>query len=184
MGEAATGVVHPARYRRHVEEQRVPAGSLAARAFAVTHHADAFRIALPPGVPHDVDAVTLRLLSGPPPWWIGSLMWLRNHAVRLAGLKVSSAYRERIAPGGKLAPGDHAGMFQVYDRSQDEILLGGDDSHLDFRASVLIERDGDDASAVLSTVVHYNSWLGRVYFFFVRPFHRLIVKAMLRRLSK
>lgn len=176
------GVARSVRYRAHVEEQRVPAGSLAALAFAVTHHADAFRVALPPRLPDDVDAVTRRLMSGPPPWWIDALMWLRNHVVRLVGLK-SSPRRERPATGAKLMPGDRAGMFQVYGRTENEILLGGDDSHLDFRVSILIERDGDRASAVLSTVVHYNSKLGRVYFFFVRPFHRLIVRAMLRRLS-
>lgn len=176
-------VVHPAPYRRQVEQLRVPSGSLAAVAFAVTHYDDAFRIALLPGLPDDVDAVARRLMSGPPPWWIGALVWLRNHAVKLVGLKASSARRQRAATEGKLMPGDHVGIFEVYERSPNEILLGGDDRHLEFRASILIERDRDRASAVLSTVVHYNSSLGRVYFFFVRPFHRLIVKAMLRRLE-
>jgi hypothetical protein len=31
-----------------------------------------------------------------------------------------------------------------------------------------------------STIVHYNNLLGRVYFFFVKPFHKLIIHAMLK----
>jgi hypothetical protein len=69
-------------------------------------------------------------------------------------------------------------------RSDDEILFGGEDKHLDFRASLLVQRDAAQSSAVLSTVVHYNNWFGRFYFFFVRPFHRLIVASLLRNLRR
>ena len=34
--------------------------------------------------------------------------------------------------------------------------------------------------AIVSTVVQFKSWLGRAYFLLVRPFHKLIVPAMLR----
>ena len=33
---------------------------------------------------------------------------------------------------------------------------------------------------MVSTIVRFNNWLGRLYFLPVRPIHRLIVPAMLR----
>ncbi|MDR1652533.1 MAG: DUF2867 domain-containing protein [Prevotellaceae bacterium] len=32
------------------------------------------------------------------------------------------------------------------------------------------------------TVVHFHNALGKVYFFVIRPFHKIIVKAMIKRL--
>jgi hypothetical protein len=80
-----------------------------------------------------------------------------------------------LRPGGKL------GIFKVYARSDDEVLLGEDDHHLDFRVSLLrVPEQGSDW-IVVSTVVRFNNWLGRLYFLPVQFFHRLIVVAMLRR---
>src|ERR1700674_5456676 len=69
-------------------------------------------------------------------------------------------------------------------RPEEEILLGGDDRHRDFRASMLLQRDATRTSAVLTTVVHFNNGLGRAYFFVVRPFHRLIVMSLLRNVAR
>jgi hypothetical protein len=74
------------------------------------------------------------------------------------------------------------GVFRVYERTDDEVLLGEDDRHLDFRVSMLLQREGLEAPrVVVATVVRYNGRLGRLYFAVVRPFHRRIVPAMLRR---
>ena len=80
--------------------------------------------------------------------------------------------------GGQV--GESLGIFRVFDRRVDELLLGEDDRHLDFRVSVLVRNDGSDDWAIVSTVVRFNSWLGRAYFLPVRQFHKLIVPAMLR----
>jgi hypothetical protein len=37
-----------------------------------------------------------------------------------------------------------------------------------------------DRQVVVSTIVRFHNWLGRAYFVPVRPFHRLIVPAMIR----
>jgi hypothetical protein len=180
-GREIAGAPKPA---ARLDEVPIPPSSLAARAFAVTHHGDAFRIALPPGAPGGVDALTTLLVNAESPSWIRGLVWLRNRAVRFVGLQ--STTRERPRTGGaRYAPGDYAGMFRVFDRTEHEILMGLDDKHLNFRASVLSESDGcGSKSAVLATVVHYNSRLGRLYFFFVRPFHKRIVSAMLRQMAR
>ena len=36
----------------------------------------------------------------------------------------------------------------------------------------------------ISTTVEYNNWFGKLYFFPVRPFHKLIVPAMLKGIIK
>jgi hypothetical protein len=57
--------------------------------------------------------------------------------------------------------------------------MGEDDKHLNFRASVL--KDKTNGTVSLTTVVHYNNLWGRVYFFPVKPFHKIIMKALLKR---
>jgi hypothetical protein len=111
-------------------------------------------------------------------------MWLRDRIVSPLGLRTARTSTTSRDPASRLQPGDMAGMFQVFERSDDEILLGGDDSHLDFRVSVLVLRSAVRSSAVLTTVVRFNNGLGRAYFFVVRPFHRLIVTSMLRNLVR
>jgi len=167
---------------RRVLEVAVPIGSLAASAFPVTSFADAYAIELPAGDAHDVDALTL-LLATSAPRWAEYLMWLRDRIVSLIGLHTARPRAPSPTCASHLQPGDMVGMFRVFARSDDEILLGADDRHLDFRASMLVRRDASRSSAVLTTVVHFNNSLGRAYFFVVRPFHRLIVTSLLRNVT-
>ena len=168
---------------RHTRKVPVPAGSLAASAFAVTSYADAYAIDLPPGCADDVDAL-MRLLPTSVPRWADQLMWLRDRIVSVFGLRAGGAIAAPPRSTARLQPGDTAGTFKVFARSNDEILFGGDDRHLNFRASMLVQRDGGRSRVVLSTVVQFNNRLGRVYFFFVRPFHGLIVASLLRNLRR
>ncbi len=169
--------------RSSVHEVAVPPASLAANAFAVTHYADAFRVRLDDRETPDVDALVSRLATSTPAW-VDVLMAIRNRIVSTIGLR--TARPERIpgtsATPRRYEPGAVAGMFRVYARTDDEILIGGDDRHLNSRASMLVQREPDATYAVFTTVVHYNNWLGRVYFLPVRPFHRLIIPALLRRM--
>ena len=68
-----------------------------------------------------------------------------------------------------------------------EIVVGEDDRHLDFRASFLVSPAGAPAGGAqltASTVVHCHNLLGRTYLFISAPFHRLVVKASLRRAAE
>lgn len=65
--------------------------------------------------------------------------------------------------------------------SDDEIILGDSDKHLDVKVSVCkIAQDGRQSVAV-TTVVHIHNLLGRIYMLFVAHVHRLIVPASLVR---
>jgi hypothetical protein len=62
--------------------------------------------------------------------------------------------------------------------------LGEDDKHLDFRMSVLRSPGFSPTlggQLTVSTVVHCHNRLGRAYILVIAPFHRLVVKASLRR---
>ena len=166
-----------------VREVPLPGGSLVAGAFAIAHYADAFAVRLPKGAQSDVDAL-VRALASSTPWWVTVLLRIRDRAVSLIGLKTSGGVEHDAAQRTTFQPGDRAGLFTIYARTHDEILMGADDRHLNFRASMLVRREGAGMAAVFTTVVHYNRGLGRVYFFFVRPFHRLIIPSMLRRLRR
>jgi hypothetical protein len=111
-------------------------------------------------------------------------MWLRDRLVSLIGLRTSHTRAPSPNSIVRFQPGDMAGMFRVFARSDDEILLGADDRHLDFRASMLVQRDAARSSAVLTTVVHFHNRFGRAYFLVVRPFHRLIVTSLLRNVAR
>ena len=81
--------------------------------------------------------------------------------------------------------GERIGIFRIYAVSDDEIIVGEDDSHLDFRLSVLRHRDaGRHGSVTLSSVVHCHNGVGRAYILLIRPFHKLIVRRSLARAVK
>jgi hypothetical protein len=167
-----TSILTPA-----VEKVDLPAGTLIAQAFPRLDYADAYRIRLRNG-PHEVTKVTQAALRSAPRWaqW---LMRLRDRLVGPLGLK-TVPHSTHDFDNVILEPGHTIGLFKVLARSDDELLLGEDDLHLDFRLSVLVRSDGHANWAIASTIVRFNNWLGRGYFLPVRPLHRIIVPAMLR----
>lgn len=162
-----------------VEEVDLPKGTLVARCFLRIGYADAYRARLPAGSFPDVDSIARRIVESPP-WWVQTLMMIRDRIVAVIGLKAvdwDTVGRESIT----FEPGSSVRGFRVFERTDNEIVLGGDDSHLDFRVSILRQTEGGDSWAVVSTVVRFNNFLGGVYFVLIKPAHRIIVRAMIRR---
>lgn len=162
-----------------VQEINVPSTSLAMRSLPHIDFADAFKCQLPENQPQNIDSVT-RAIFLTMPQWITGLLELRNNIVRPLGLKTSIDALP-FNGEGELIPGTAVGVFEVLDRGLDEeILLGEDDKHLDYRVSVRLECEKEKCWVVVSTVVKFNNWLGRAYFVPVRPVHKIIVPAMMR----
>ncbi|MEJ8801922.1 DUF2867 domain-containing protein [Pontibacter sp. H249] len=117
---------------------------------------------------------------------LGSTLFaIRNKIVRLFGLKTSAqlSNKQKLLDSFKCEPGDQLGLFKVFDKTENEVILGENDKHLDFRVSLFLDRLLDEAgqkSLTITTTVKFNNLFGRVYFLFVRPFHKLIVPAMLK----
>ena len=152
-----------------------PTDALVLTSLARIDYADAFRLALPHGAPETIDGL-LRATLLATPAWVSGLMSARDGVVRRLGLKTAEQpgpLPERFVLGQRL------GIVRVLARDAREIVLGEDDRHLDFRASLLLEETSPRA-LVLTTVVLFHHPLGRAYFAPVAPVHRRIVPAMLR----
>jgi hypothetical protein len=109
------------------------------------------------------------------PRWAEALLTLRNILVRPFGLKTSGA--------GTTTPGQMIGIFPIVSETPDRLVAGFNDSHLDFRFVVDVAASGDRQQVTATTLVLTHNWLGRTYLALILPFHRLIVRAMLRRVA-
>jgi hypothetical protein len=132
--------------------------------------ADRFTLGLP------VDGLTAReaarLALEYPPRWVRLLMALRNALVAPLGLKGAAA--------GKQSSETEIGGFPLVSASDDRVVLGFDDRHLDFRIVIDVRQDRPSGQTLsVMTLVHRNDLLGRVYLAAIMPFHKLIVRTML-----
>lgn len=130
---------------------------------------------------------TLFLNSGPA--WADKLMVLRDKIVGLFNLKTAKQLmadqKNNNITDYKI--GCAAGIFNVYDKSKSEIILGQDDKHLCFRVSILINTQKlniNQHQLLITTVVNFNNFFGRLYFMPVKPFHKFIVKQTLINMLK
>lgn len=102
------------------------------------------------------------------PIWFYPLFALRQILVLPFALKGPAPSQNRL------------GMFPIECETPDEIILGFDDTHLNFRISVLA--DGDNVTA--TTWVQINSRFGRFYLWLIKPFHVLIMKDSIARVAR
>lgn len=112
------------------------------------------------------------------PGWFHVLLKLRNWLVAPLGLKTGPATADAIKP--PFVPGQRLGIFCIYAVSENEIVLGEDDLHLDFRTSLLLLDTPQGRHLAACTWVSPHNLGGRVYLALVKPFHRLIVTVMVR----
>lgn len=137
---------------------------------------DAFVMQVPSSCHLGVRELATELLGRPPLWFKG-LLGLRDAIMRPFGVKTSSQLRAKEV--------ERIDFFPVVSCSASELILGENDRHLDFRASVLLRpAEGEQRLLIATTVVHCHNLLGRVYLALIRPFHVLVVRASLRRLSQ
>lgn len=115
------------------------------------------------------------------PKWIDKLFALRNRIVRRLGLKTSGDLinRQELLRQFQCEPGEQLGLFKVFHKSDNEVVMGEDDRHLDFRVSLSIHGTFNK-TLTITTTVKFRNWFGRLYFLPVRPFHKLIVPTMLK----
>lgn len=160
---------------------QVPAGSLVAARLPGAYFHDSLAIEVADGSQPAL-AYFLRAFSRSPAW-VNQLMALRNRLVRLVGLKNlgSLAGFDPARPAADYRIGERIGIFTLISCSDDEVLLGDQDKHLD--VVVALWRGPLQASGArtltVTTVVHVHNWLGRLYMLPVTPMHKLIAPAVL-----
>jgi Protein of unknown function (DUF2867) len=168
---------------RSVQAVALPTESAVARLYNAPDLADAYAVRLPDNAIDDPELLA-RFLFAHQAGWVAKLMGLRDALVARFGLKTAKQLRTEGSGGSR----ERVDIFRIFTRSAHEIILGENDSHLDFRVSVLQQtrhtRDGRSRYLVLSTVVHCHNRLGRFYILAIAPFHRLVVRSALRRAAR
>jgi hypothetical protein len=169
----------PAQHHR-VTEVALPTETSVTRIYSSTDLADAFAIELPAGATNDPEQLARFIFAQQPPW-VHGLMVVRDAIVSLFGLKTA----KQLSAVELQQRTQRVGIFKVYDTKPNEIVLGEDDKHLDFRVSLLCaDPKAGKRELVLSTVVHCHNRLGRAYIFAIAPFHRIVVQGSLRRAAR
>jgi hypothetical protein len=115
-------------------------------------------------------------MLGRSPRWALTLLALRDLCVAPFGLKTAETARRSST--------NRIGMFPVLSETPQRIVAGLNDSHLDFRVVVDVAGSGAGRSVTATTVVLTHNLLGRIYLAIILPFHRLIVRAMLRQIAR
>ncbi len=130
---------------------------------APTDLADAWATPLRPAMATD-PRVWAAAVFHTAPGWVVALFRVRNALVRLVGIPV----------------GAKETAFATLAEFPDEVIVGTDDVHLDFRASVRVS----DRAVSVSTVARANNRRGRLYLGVVRLIHPVIVRSMLARAAR
>lgn len=158
-----------------VDAVAMPPEASIAHLYAGSNLADAYAVNLPNQKARQMEMESLaRHVLGSQPGWAQVLMRLRDAIVQPFGIK--TATQLAASEGGRI------GIFRIYSITDDEIIVGENDSHLDFRLSLLRKRQaGQHGNITLASVVHCHNKVGRAYIAVIRPFHKLIVQRSLAR---
>lgn len=108
------------------------------------------------------------------PLWVYWLMALRNVIVAPFGLKTG-----RNRDTGE----DRVGFFPLIAEHPDQVVMGMDDRHLDFRCIVDLGAAETGQEVVITTVLKRHNLLGRIYLSVITPFHKAILRMTMKRLS-
>lgn len=111
-------------------------------------------------------------MLGRSPRWATALLRLRDLIVTPLGLKTStSARRTDISK---------IGFFPLLGETPARVVAGFNDHHLDFRVVIDVTDASSGQRVTATTIVLMHNWLGRTYMAIITPFHRLVVRAMLK----
>lgn len=116
-----------------------------------------------------------RLALGQSPVWVRRLLDLRNRVVAPFGLKAAEM---------KLGEAGSVGAFPIVSERDEQVVLGFNDRHLDFRIVIdVTSAEAAGSKVSVTTLVDRHNAFGRLYILAITPFHRLIVRTTLRRLA-
>ncbi len=157
-----------------------PAASILAPRAASASFRDAWEVPLRQP---EAEVVSLfAAIFGHRPRWMQRVMLARNRVAALAGLEVpSDAEITRPTFHASYQVGQKIGAWPIHHLSPTELVAGRDNTHLDFRVSVLKQLRDGEARLVISTLCHKHNGFGAVYLRLVAPFHRLGMRLLLNR---
>lgn len=160
------------------EYDRLPSGSLldkqmVANAYFWDSYATAVRN-------ENLDIIgAFEAIFGHQPPLLKAALIVRNWLARLAGLKAPSTSEiARFERKADYLVGDTIGPWPIFVLTENELIAGRDNSHLDFRLSIL-RVHAPAEFLVVSTVCKTHNLSGKLYLYFVEPFHRWGVKRLI-----
>lgn len=162
----------------------IPASSLIHKSLSPIEYEDAFALKAELKEPISIAELPIVFFDVMPKWF-GVLMGIREMIAGWIGLKTAKGIdvqKQRDTFTGKV--GESIALFHVHESNESEIVMGENDKHLDFRLSFFKQEIGKETEIILATTVKFKGWLGHLYFFPVKPFHRLIVPIILKRMVK
>lgn len=118
----------------------------------------------------------LELILENTPIWIKYLLQTRNYFVSFFGLKTEGGNFQIE----NLKKGDVVGFISVEDLDSKCAIFRGDDKHLNFIVTFEIL----DTTLNCSTQVQFNNTFGKIYFYSILPFHKLIIPAIIKNCSR
>lgn len=112
--------------------------------------------------------------------WMNALLSLRDTLVKPLGLKTTAtlALEQSGKPLTEREPGDRIGFFKIYQISDNEVVLGEDDWHQDFRLSIF-RSEWPTSRVYASTCCKRHNFFGHAYLALILPFHKKIASSVL-----
>jgi hypothetical protein len=167
-----------------------PSESKLASSYKSAYFIDAYAVSLPVHKSGEYRPSALaRTFFSESPTWFSVLMWIRDQVMALFGVKRSTEIQAAAEKKGI----DTISVFPVIARTENEVIVGEADSHLDFQTSILIregqhiatgyiENNRKGKEMVVTTVVHCHGLFGKVYIIIIKVFHTMIIRYSLRRM--
>ncbi len=121
-------------------------------------------------------------LFGHHPAWVKTILLARNRLAAACGLDVPEASDiKNPTLKSSYHVGDVIGPWPIFSLTDDELVAGRNNKHLDFRLSLLREERDGQAHVIVSTLCDVHNLAGKIYLFFIIPFHKWGVKFIMAR---
>lgn len=156
-----------------VTATEIPRQSLLdAKAVATAYFSDSYRIPLRKG---DMAMPALFFgIFGHHPGWMKGFLIARNRIAALCGLDVANDEAIlRPVQQADYRVGESIGSWPIFNMADNELIVGRDNKHLDFRLSILRETTRQGSVATVSTICNVHNIYGRLYLRLIIPFHRM-----------
>ena len=114
-------------------------------------------------------------------WWMKLLLMTRTTAVSVLGIngpKLEELVPEKAKDTYNI--GDKICRWEIYAQNTDELVVGLQEKHLDFKVSVLRYERNDTLFLCVTTLVFVHNRFGKAYLSTILPFHKLGVQIILK----
>lgn len=145
---------------------------------------DCFKVSFEPKKYISRDELVYRCFTSFTKGWVEKLFELRNALVKPFGLKTSGKEKPVYDFNKPIVKNGYVGFFEVIDLNAEEVLLYADDSHLEAYFAIFVNQSDNKAEVQAITTVNTRNRFGRIYLSTIMPFHKLIIRSMLKHVAK